>query len=297
MASGEYRMIKQVAILCLLCLALGAGPRQGAAQGQAFSFPEVEGWKLAGQPQLFSPETLYEYIDGGADLYLKYEFQALSVAEYRNDAGASVTVEVYRHRQPNHAFGIYSQERVPGADFLEMGAQGYYESQTLNFIQGGTYVKLTSDNTGAGDREVLLAFARRISRGLAGHAALPEILSAFPADGRKKHSEKFIATDFLGYSFLHSGFTADYEIAGEKFQLFVIEGDDPADARRMLETYLGRVGAAQATVAEGPHQVKDPYHGAMALSWKGKHIWGTVNLNDPDLRSRYLKQFGEAPSR
>jgi hypothetical protein len=280
----------------LLCLLLWAGPPPAAGGGKPFEFPPVDGWTLAGQPQVFSPDALYEYIDGGADLYLKYEFQELQVAEYRKDK-ASVTVEVYRHREARQAFGIYSQERLPSADFVVLGTQGYYESSILNFLQDCYYVKMSSENTGAEDREVLLAFGQRVSRELGGSASLPGILSALPSEGRKRNSEKFVHRDFLGYSFLHAGFTAEYEVSGKTFQLFVIEGESPSDARTMLEGLFGRSRGPGGKVVEGLHHVKDPYHGEIDLFWKGKHLWGTLGLVDPDLRSRYLRQLEESASR
>lgn len=250
---------------------------------------------MPAQPQAFSPDTLYEYIDGGADLYLKYDFQKLLVADYRNDGQASVTVEIYRHRDPDHAFGIYSQERLPSADFLDIGTQGYRESGVLNFIKGSYYIKISGENTGPDDQDILLAFARSVSQKMAGHTALPAVLAAFPPEGKRKNSEKFVAKDFLGYSFLHSGFTADYELSGKKFQLFVIEAANPEDARAMLGRYLKQIGNAEAKLAEGPCRLKDPYHGEVDLFWKGRRIWGTMNLDDPSLRSRYLQRFEEAP--
>jgi len=279
----------------LLGLILWAGPSLAAAGATPFVFPTVTGWNLAGPPQLFSPDNLYDYIDGGADLYLKYEFEELQVAEYRKDK-ASVTAEVYRHRDADHAFGIYSQERLPSADFLAVGTQGYYESTVFNFIQGRYYVKLSGENTGAEDREILLAFARRLSQDLAGPSSLPGILAAFPAEGKQQNSEKFIAKDFLGYAFLHSGFTADYERSGQKYQLFVMAGDTPDDARTMLGQYLKQI-RQETHLAEGRYQVKDPHHGDMVLLWKGIYIWGTMNLTDPDLRAAYLTQFEGIPTR
>ena len=274
--------------LALMGLMLWAAPSL-AAGAQPFAFPSVDGWTLAGQPQVFSPDTLYDYINGGSDLYLKYEFEALTVVEYRKGT-MSVSAEAYRHRTPDHAFGIYSQERVPGAQFLAIGAQGYYENAVCNFIQRGYYVKLSGENTGADDREILLRFARRISENLPGPSALPEILSAFPAEGKRANAEKFIAKDFLGYGFLHSGFTADFERSGRRYQLFAIVGDDPADARAMLQQYLKQI-KHDAPAVGGAYQVTDPYHGAMALLWKGRHIWGTIGLPDAELRAAYLKYF------
>jgi len=274
--------------LALLGLALWISP-SSAASAQPFAFPSVDGWTPAGQPQVFAPDTLYDYINGGSDLYLKYDFEELAVVEYRKGA-MSVSAEVYRHRTPDHAFGIYSQERVPSAEFLAIGAQGYYENAVCNFIQGGYYVKLSGENTGTDDRATLLEFARRISAKLSGPSALPEILAAFPAEGKKANTEKFIAKDFLGYGFLHSGFTADFDRSGRTYQLFVIAGNDSDDARAMLQQYLKQI-KHEAPVAEGVYQVADPYHGAMALLWKGRHIWGTIGLSDAELRAAYLKYF------
>jgi hypothetical protein len=275
-------------VAVLLAFVLWGGPSL-AAGATPFAFPAMDGWTLAGRLQVFSPDMLYEYIDGGADLYLKYDFEELQVIEYRKEK-MSVSAEVYRHRDADHAFGIYSQERVPSADFLALGAQGYYENAVCNFIQGGYYVKLSSENTGSDDREILLAFARRISQELPAQTALPAILSAFPSDGKKPNSEKFIAKDFLGYAFFHSGFIADYDRSGQKYQLFVISGDSPDDARAMLGQYLKQI-KQEMNLAEGTYELKDPYQGEMALFWKGKYIWGTMKVTDPGLRSAYLKQF------
>ena len=106
------------------------------SQAADFKFPSVSGWKQVGEIQRFDPNTLYEYINGGADLYLAYDFEELKVAEYQNDKKAAVTVDVYRHRTPTHAFGIYSQERFPGANFIDVGVQGYLEKHALNFLFG-----------------------------------------------------------------------------------------------------------------------------------------------------------------
>ena len=126
-----------------------------------FKFPEITGWKQSGEVQTFIPKTLFEYINGAADLYIMYDFQELKVAEYLNEKKASVIVDVYRHKTPTHAFGIYSQERLSDANFINIGAQGYVEKNVLNFLTGLYYVKLNSFNTGAEDEEILLNFAKR----------------------------------------------------------------------------------------------------------------------------------------
>jgi hypothetical protein len=152
-------------------------------------------------------------------------------------------------------------------------------------------VKINSYKTGAEDREILLFFARKVSESLGEKGRLPSILSSFPEDGKKRNSEKFINKNFLGYSFLHSAFTADYELPGKKFKLFIIEGVDRKDSSEMVEKYLQQSGNTAKNIVEGIYKISDPYHGEVEFRWKGKFIWGALNLTDTSTRSKYLKLF------
>jgi Family of unknown function (DUF6599) len=277
------------------CLVLGFVRPLWASNsdGKTFTFPEVAGWRQSAEIQTYSPETLFEYINGGADLYLTYDFQELKVAEYLNEKKSSVIIEVYRHETPIDAFGIYSQERLPDANFLDIGSQGYIETNVLNFLAGPYYVKISSFKTGADDREILITFAKKISENLGPRETLPSILSFFPEEGKRKNSEKFVSKNFLSYSFLHSAFTADYEVSGAKFKLFIIEGLGRDDCRVMIQKYLQQTGNTAKDAVEGRYMLSDPYNGKVDLHWKGRNIWGILDVNDATLRSKYLDLFEE----
>jgi len=258
-------------------------------EAKDFKFPEIAGWRQSGEVQTFSPKTLFEYINGDADLYLMYDLQELKVTEYLNEKKASVIVDVYRHKTPTHAFGIYSQERLSNANFINVGAQGYVEEEILNFIAGPYYVKITGYKIESGAQEVLLSFAKKVLENLGEKGTLPTLLNSFPRDGKVKNSEKFIAKNFLGYSFLHSAFTCDYELSGKKFKLFVIAPADKAECRNIIQKYLAQTGKIEKNVAEGRRLIPDPHHGEIDLYWQGRYIWGILNLNEASLRSTYLK--------
>ena len=257
------------------------------AKGESL-FPKIEGWKQKETVQVFTPDNLYEYINGAAELYLTYEFRELQVAEYGGEKDGLIIVDIYRHATPLYAFGIYSQERLSQSLYLDIGDQGYWEQGVLNFLSGRYYVKITNHKPMGNDQETLKNFARQLNAKLGEKSSLPRILSAFPGEGKKKYSEKFIAKNLLGYSFFPTGFQADYELSGKAFKLFVIEGKDPADCRRMVEAYLRFVGNSEKDFKPGPHSIRDPHHGTVDLSWKGKYIWGVLNLEDSNLRSKYL---------
>jgi len=264
---------------------------------KTFVFPEVKGWGQSGELQTYIPGTLFEYINGAADLYLAYDFQELKVAEYQNDEKASVTVDIYQHGTPIQAFGIYSEERLPSATFMDVGVEGYIEKNILNFLTGSYYVKISGYNTGAEDQEILLTFAKKIAENLGEKGTLPEILTAFPPEGKMKNSERFISKKFLGYSFLHSAFTADYDLSGRNFKLFIIQGEDQRECKDMIQKYLEQTAKMDKSIEEGRYTISDPHHGEIDLTWRGAYLWGTLNLSDFDLRSKYLKLLEEGLKR
>ena len=256
-------------------------------------FPEIEGWKKSDTIQSYTPDNLYEYIDGAAELYLSFDFQGLSVAEYINDSKASITVEIYRYKTPLHAFGIYSQERPSKGNFLNIGCQGYIELPILNFVVGTVYIKISSYHTGNESQNLLTTFAQKLAQNVGGDTSLPHVLACFPEGGKMLNSEKFIARSFLGHDFLHSGFITDYCADNKTFQLFIIEGADSSDCHDMLRQYLQLSQTPRSDLKEDHYTISDPYHGEIALAWKNKYIWGALKLDDENLRSKYLQQIAQ----
>ena len=59
----------------------------------------------------------------------------------------------------------------------------------------------------------------------------------------------------------------------------------------MIQKYLQQTKSLEKNIAEGRYTISDPYHGEIFLHWKGKYIWGILNVSDISLRSKYLKLF------
>ena len=149
-----------------------------AAQGQKESQPvsAAEKAKLSNllpapvgtaKPAQFYSSNLYEYIDGGAEAYHKFNMTAMVHREY-NAKGVDMTVDIYDMGSPSNASGIYASERSPAYHFIPIGEEGYSSEHTLNFLQGRFYVKLMA----FGDKEpvakMLNSFAESISAKIGG---------------------------------------------------------------------------------------------------------------------------------
>ncbi len=226
---------------------------------------------------MYDPGNLYEYINGMATVYLDYDFRELHVAEYTQGDNESITIDVYRHRTPNHAFGIYSQERFGEAKFLNIGVEGYAAPSVLHFLKGSYYIKIKAFGEEAEREETLISIARAIDAGLEAEAHLPKVLACFPQKNKVDQSEAFIARNFLGHSFLSGAFTAEYSTDEDDFRLFIIEAASIDDCRMMVEKYVEFVKADRDEIEAGKYELNDPYNGPVTLYWKGAVIWGAVD--------------------
>jgi hypothetical protein len=274
MLDPRSRICSSTGIFGLLVLL--AWPTLAAAASPVASslMPDVPGWKKAGKADVYQPANLYEYIDGAAELYLSFGFEELAVQNYENGKKMEITVEVYRHRDAAHAFGIYSQEKPPQGPFQAVGAQGYGDTLSFNFTGGPYYVKMSFLGKSPDSAAVLKALAGAVAAHIPPPVALPALLKAFPVKGRVPESEKFTATNFLGQSFLHSAFTADYTAGERTRQMFLLEGKDAADARAMVDKWAA---LAKAKVpADGALAFQDPFNGPVQLRFRGRFVWGCV---------------------
>ena len=51
---------------------------------------------MSAAPQSYLPETLFEYINGAAEIYLAYDFKELAVGNYESGKDeASLSIEIY----------------------------------------------------------------------------------------------------------------------------------------------------------------------------------------------------------
>jgi ABC-type amino acid transport substrate-binding protein len=242
-------------------------------------FPTLKGWTQKGKPDVYTPDNLFEYINGAAEVFLSYDLQALATITYENRKKNSFTVDVYRHNNNRNGFGIYSAEKPQDGNFIPIGAQGYYEKGILNFLKGTYYVKMSGYDLGDNDKQVLTTAAAAIAETLKGTVGVPTAAKCFPGKGKQANSERYINRNFLGHSFLHSAFTADYEINGRKFQVFIIESENAGDVEKILQSYLDFLKKKGLNVEENKnlYRFQDPYYrsyGTMNLKKSKNYLWG-----------------------
>jgi hypothetical protein len=69
------------------------------------------GWTPNGRVETFTPDTLYEKINGQAEQYLKFGFQRLDVLTLEHSAGAAMDLFLYDQGAFANCLGLYQEQR------------------------------------------------------------------------------------------------------------------------------------------------------------------------------------------
>jgi hypothetical protein len=120
----------------------------------------------------FTETSLYGYINGGAELYLEYGFDTLVVTELVRN-GRDIKVEIYRMKDPEAAFGIFSVSRFRcngGPGLTEHLCRSAYQ---LQFCKGPFYGSIINDTGTMEDQQTADEIATGILAGITKHLLIP----------------------------------------------------------------------------------------------------------------------------
>jgi hypothetical protein len=265
-------------------------------------------WVLRDAPEMFTKQTLFEHIDGQADLFLQYGFEKSIFAIYRNidSSDNKIDVDIYEMGNVLQAFGIFSRfrnEDRPAGIGLDSSVGDHYAF----FYKGKYFVVIQATES---NPFPLKQLAESIESGILDNSHPPEEIRYFPKNGLKPGSIEYFPDGLLGHQFLGRGFKATYiekdsanakddsETASRDCYIFVAIFNNSQESMRSLKLYhedLSRKGACRmATSVEfGPNTLtgEDPYHGKVIIAHKGPYLAGAVGFEKEKHGENQLSQL------
>jgi hypothetical protein len=219
----------------------------------------VGAWKAAGPPEAFKKDGLFGYIDGGAEIFLQYGFEELSITRYAEESDPSaekeITVEVYRMDSAPDAFGIFSLKRE-GDELTspEIESMHWLSASQASLAKGNFYININGVNTAEQEME---AFAAAVSRRIQAASSLPEEISLLPLSGRAIGSERYIRgrlaaegesllldREFWGFDRGTVAVSAKYQPSLTKLLIVVLKAPVPGvaeEVKKLFSEYLADV--------------------------------------------------------
>jgi len=155
----------------------------------------------------YEGEALYDYINGGAELFLSYGLKGMTGCKYNGDGLPQVTVEVYEMTSSANAFGVYTQGRDREEHEYGQGSQRF--SDFILFWKDRFYILITAQKATPESEKAMTHLAVLLDKAIQTTGSIPAIVSDLPQEGLSDGGYLY----FHHYVWLNAYlFIADYNI-------------------------------------------------------------------------------------
>jgi hypothetical protein len=208
------------------------------------SSADVPGITEDGKPHVYVGTKLFDYMNGGAELFYEYGFVRVGVQRYQTPPGG-VTAEIYEMDLPGNAYGIYTFDTQ--GEHPPIGQDATYEGGLLSFWKGRYFVRIFSE--GEELKETILVLGRAIAQKIIKEGERPDILNVLPSRGIVEDSLLYFRgmialnnTYFLSHQDVLSpregieGFTFQYKLEAQPLRVIVVRYPTPPQAEEAFQT-------------------------------------------------------------
>lgn len=210
---------------------------------------DLKGWQSVGPPNVYTGEALFEYIDGGAELYLEYNFKQVAIREYSNDAGSSLTIEVYEMDSPENAYGLYSFDTR--GEHPAIGQDATYSFGLLKFWKGRFFCRALSLDPEETMKGVIFSIGEKIATRIPSEGARSQLLEIVPGENIVPESihyfhQKVTLNNFyflsdeniLDLNQKTEGVFFEVQLSGKTAKIIFIRYPRPQDSQAAFEKFL-----------------------------------------------------------
>jgi len=212
---------------------------------------DIKGWKAVEKDAVYDRKTLYDYMNGGAEVYLAFDFRHVFVRKYKGPGDNEIALDIYHMGTYEEAFGVFScdQEDEPAG----VGQDSEYGFGLLRFWQGPYFVTITAMGDDKEAEPVILELGKIVASKLGPFGRKPDILDILPQEKLIKdrvsffHSNVnlnnrfFIASEnILNLHRKTDCVFAEYETIGKgRGFLLVVKYTNAIKAKAAYESFLG----------------------------------------------------------
>ncbi len=279
-------MLLQVLAIC--CLLNPAVSQPGQDVMSLIPRPEgAAGWQWDLEPEIYYPETLFEYIDGEAEHYNDYNFVEMVSASHSRveDQYASFTIDIYDMGSSLNAFGIYSSHRRPELTFEKIGEEAIVSELNIMFYKGRFFVQVSAGSM----EEVVTSAIKKQAEQLASRieaAAPPVELALLPAEGQVPNTLKYLARGLLAQAAFEHAMEAGYNLPSGQCRAFIVLKESEEQALQALNQFresLIRQGqySEQGGAGDPSNLIADTeYYGRIIAKSCSNFVVGVVEFSE-----------------
>jgi hypothetical protein len=143
---------------------------------------EFQGW-VPGEPdRIYSADTLYDLIDGAAEVYRALNVQRVYSQRYVKAGAPDIYLDIFDMGSSRDAFGAFHHDMREDPT-ASIGQESEFSGANLSFWKGRYFVSIVPFDDSEPMRRAALGLGRHVASAIPEEGQPPELLGLLPAEG------------------------------------------------------------------------------------------------------------------
>jgi len=231
---------------------IAEGEQKGKMNPEISLPAEAAGWKWDGKETRYDSKSVFQYMNGAAELYLAYGFQNLRVRRFEKPNQPPITLELYDMASSENAYGVFSFERQDEAAGIGQGSE--FGGGLLRFWKGKHFVSIYADGGGVELESAILTMGRTTADLIQEMGPEPKLIDFIPGKdlGLVDRSVRYLKShvllnqrlfiahqNILNLNRRTEAVLAQYTREKEKTHLLLIRYPSAKEARDAYQSFMG----------------------------------------------------------
>ena len=230
-----------MAALLFISILLGTVSTAQALDQIRLRLPEsVLGWAKAEEDALYDDRSIFDYINGAAEVYRSYNMQRCLSRRFEVQDGPAIILDIFDMGSSEDAYGVFTHDQEGKA--MDLGQGAFYRAGWLSMWKDRFFISLYAEEETKETVAALMKLAQSVSRLIEREGDKPHILSYLPSIGIQPGSVKFFHD--------HMVLNRHYYLAGENILALGPRTNGALAAYRRTE------GSARLLLLEYPEQAE-----------------------------------------
>lgn len=239
---------------------------------------KVADWFRARVDQIYTPQTIFDYINGGAEVYKAYNMRGCLSRQYTTARGPAIMLDVFDMGTSEDAYGVFTHD--PAGDVVQLGQDGRLRPGWANFWKDRFFVSIYAEEETDAAQTAVQKLAEQVAALIDGRGTRPQIIKRLPPQGLQADSVRFLHHPvILNYHYylsdenlLNLSAQTDAVLAGYR--------RDQGQALMLIICYPDPAAAAGAHANFNQHYLADAAKNGMALlenrKWSASAVKGRL---------------------
>ncbi len=210
---------------------------------------QVLAWSAEADDRIYNSDTIFGYINGGAEVYKAYNMRRCLSRRYTSADGPAIVLDIFDMGSSGDAYGVFTHD--PEGEVVKLGQDGRLRPGWLNFWKDRFFVSIYTEEETASAIQAVKALGKKIDSLISTRGTRPKILKLLPPQGLQLDRVRYLHHPIiLNYHYyisdgnlLHlspktDAVLASYERRAEQALMLLVSYPEPDAAARAYSSFL-----------------------------------------------------------